>query len=138
LGGRIFFFFLGSPERQKWPLGVAGSLSPYLLGWIVAKSISFFFSFFVIGRKDKNGHWGWPDLSPLAVGVDCGHSQWPDLLLFFSFSFFGFAGKVARDGGGWRHLGTECFDFILNLCIFLKRLMCQLMSVGQKNPTFMP
>jgi hypothetical protein len=26
---------------------------------------------------------GWPDLSPLAVGVDRGHPQWPDLSLFF-------------------------------------------------------
>jgi hypothetical protein len=28
---------------------------------------------------------GWPDLSPLAVGVDRGHPQWPDLSLFFFF-----------------------------------------------------
>jgi hypothetical protein len=42
---------------------------------------------------------GWPDLSPLAVGVDRGHPQWPDLSLFFFF-FFGFAG----DGGGRRRL----------------------------------
>jgi hypothetical protein len=46
---------------------------------------------------------GWPDLSPLAVGVDLGPPQWPDLSLFFFF-FFGFAGKVAGDGGGWRCL----------------------------------
>jgi hypothetical protein len=44
---------------------------------------------------------GWPDLSPLAVGVDRGHPQWPDLSLFF---FFWFTGKVAGDGGGWWHL----------------------------------
>jgi hypothetical protein len=30
---------------------------------------------------------GWPDLSPLAVGVDRGHPQWPDLSLFFFFFF---------------------------------------------------
>jgi hypothetical protein len=29
-----------------------------------------------------------------------------------------------------------CFDFILNLCIFLKMLMCQLMNGGQKTPPF--
>jgi hypothetical protein len=40
---------------------------------------------------------GWPDLSPLAVGVDRSHPQWPDLSLFF---FFGFAEKVVGDGGG--------------------------------------
>jgi hypothetical protein len=28
---------------------------------------------------------GWPDLPPLAVGVDRGHPQWPDLSLFFFF-----------------------------------------------------
>jgi hypothetical protein len=37
---------------------------------------------------------------PLAVGVDHGHPQWPDLFSFFLF----FAGKVAREGGGRRHL----------------------------------
>jgi hypothetical protein len=60
--------------------------------------LSFFF-FLVVRRRDKNGHWGWLDVSPLAVGVDRGHSQWPDL-----FFFFGFAGKVVGDGGGWRRL----------------------------------
>ena len=29
-----------------------------------------------------------------------------------------------------------CFDFILNLCIFLKMLRCQLMNGGQKTPSF--
>jgi hypothetical protein len=33
---------------------------------------------------------------PLAVGVDRGHPQWPDLSLFFFF----FTGE----GGGWRLL----------------------------------
>jgi hypothetical protein len=28
---------------------------------------------------------GWPDLSPLAVGVDRGHPQWSDLSSFFFF-----------------------------------------------------
>jgi hypothetical protein len=56
------WIFFGSLERQKWPLGVAGSL-------------------------------------PLAVGVDRGHPQWPDLSFFFFFFFF-FAEKVA--GGGWQ------------------------------------
>jgi hypothetical protein len=46
--------------------------------------------------------------------------------------------RWAVGDGGWRRLGTGCFDFILNLCIFLKKLRCQLMSRGQKNPTFMP
>jgi hypothetical protein len=34
---------------------------------------------------------------PLAIGVDRGHPQWPDL-------FFFFAGKGAGEGGGRRHL----------------------------------
>jgi hypothetical protein len=41
-------------------------------------------------------------------------------------------------GGIWVHLVAYlliwCFDLILNLCIFLKRLMCQFMSGGQKAP----
>jgi hypothetical protein len=36
---------------------------------------------------------------PLAVGVDRGHPQWPDL-----FSSFFFAGKVVGEGGGRRRL----------------------------------
>jgi hypothetical protein len=41
--GWIFFWVR---QRQKWPLGVAGSLSPWPLGWIAATPkgrISFFF-----------------------------------------------------------------------------------------------
>jgi hypothetical protein len=30
------------------------------------------------------------------------------------------------------------FDFILNLCIFLKILICQLIINEQKNSTFLP
>jgi hypothetical protein len=37
---------------------------------------------------------------PLAIGVDRGHPQWPDL-------FFFFVGKVAGEGGGWRRLLAE-------------------------------
>jgi hypothetical protein len=33
---------------------------------------------------------------------------------------------------------VECFDFILNLCIFLKSMRCQFMIRGQKNSTFLP
>jgi hypothetical protein len=35
MAGSIFLFYFSS-ERQKWPLGVAGSLSPWLFGWITA------------------------------------------------------------------------------------------------------
>jgi hypothetical protein len=31
-------------------------------------------------KKDRSGHWGWLDLSP--VGVDRGHPQWPFLSLW--------------------------------------------------------
>jgi hypothetical protein len=41
--------------------------------------------------------------------------------------------RWALGDGGWRHLGTGCFDFILNLCIFLKRFRCQLISNEQKT-----
>jgi hypothetical protein len=30
----------------------------------------------------------------------------------------------------------KCFDFIFNLCIFLKLLRCQSLNGGQKNPLF--
>jgi hypothetical protein len=40
--------------------------------------------------------WGWPDLSPLAVGVDRGPPQWPDLSLFFFFFFFFFLGSSEK------------------------------------------
>jgi hypothetical protein len=50
-------FFFGSPERQKWPPRVAGSLSPWPLGWIAA--------------------------TPRPLGVDHGHPQWPDLFFFW-------------------------------------------------------
>jgi hypothetical protein len=45
---------------------------------------------------------GWPDLSPLAVGVDRGHPQWPDLSLFFFF--WSFTEKFVGDDGGRRRL----------------------------------
>jgi hypothetical protein len=77
---------------------------------------------------------------PLAVGVDRGHPQWPDL----SFLFFSpekspevAAGggvhrrKWAAGGGRWRHPSPEvggdylfgclliwCFDFIFSLYLF--------------------
>jgi hypothetical protein len=37
----------------------------------------------------------------------------------------------------WLHdLLIGCFDFILDLCIFLKMVRCQFMSGGQKTPPF--
>jgi hypothetical protein len=92
-------------------LGVAGSLSPGRWGglrpppgrwgWITATPWPDLFFFFFFGfAGDKNGHWGGRISLPLAVGVDRGHPQWPDL----SFFFFFFAGKVAGEGGGWRRL----------------------------------
>jgi hypothetical protein len=114
----FFFFLCHSPERRKWPLGVVGSLSPGRWGGsrplLVAGSSSsssfsfslFFFFFFCVRRKCHQ-RWQW-----VAASV---RRRW------------------AVGDYGWRHLGTGCFDFILNLCIFLKRLRCQLMSGEQKT-----
>jgi hypothetical protein len=85
-------------------------------------------------------------ISPLVVGVDRGHPQWPDLSFFFFFFFF-FRRKSrqrwAANGGGWRRpslevggglfiwwldLLTGCFDFIFSLCNFLKWVRCQLIN----------
>jgi hypothetical protein len=58
---------------------------------------------------------------------------------------------VTAGGGRWRRpspeVGSglfiwllnfliECFDFIFNLCIFLKLLRCQSLNGGQKSPPF--
>jgi hypothetical protein len=109
------WIFFGSLERQKWPLGVAGSL-------------------------------------PLAVGVDRGHPQWPDLSFFFFFFFL--PKKSPEVGGKWRWVAAfiargglfiwwldlliGCFDFIFSLCNFLKWVRCQLMNGGQKDGVFLP
>jgi hypothetical protein len=98
--------------RQKWPLGVAGHLSPRPLGWIVA--------------------------TPKPLGVDRNHPQWPDLslLLFFrrkSHRRWVVGGSIWAGGPLFGCL-IGCFVLILGLCIFLKMLRCQLVSGGQKTP----
>jgi hypothetical protein len=95
---------------------------------------------------------GWSDLSSLAVGVDRGHPQWPDLSLFF----FGHSPEKSPEmtvvdgvcspevavGDGGQRLSSlvvvmiGCFDFILNLCFFLKRMRCQHVIGGKKPPLF--
>jgi hypothetical protein len=70
--------------------------------------------------------------------------------IFFFFSPEG-RRRWAAGGGGWRRPSPEvdiglfiwllnflieCFDFIFNLCIFLKLLRCQSLNGGQKNPSF--
>jgi hypothetical protein len=42
---------------------------------------------------------------PLAVGVDCGHPQWPDLFLFFFFFLPEKSPERAVGGGKWWRLG---------------------------------
>jgi hypothetical protein len=61
VAGSISFFFGRSPERQKWLLGVAGSLSPGLWGGSRPLPVagSFFF-FFFLGSSEKS--------SEMAVG----------------------------------------------------------------------
>jgi hypothetical protein len=86
---------------------------------------------------------------PLAVAVDRGHPQWPDL--FFFWVRRKSRRRWAANGGGWQRLSPEvgggffiwwldlliwCIDFIFSLCIFLKLLKCQLMNGGQKSPPF--
>ena len=95
--GRIFF---GLPERQKWPPGVAESLSPWPVGWIAATlSGRIYLLFFFFGSSERQI---WPlrvaRSLPLAVGVDRGHPQWSDLS-FFIFIFC-FTEKFAG-GGRW-------------------------------------
>jgi hypothetical protein len=98
----------------------------------VAGSISFFF----FGSSKRQI---WPlrvaGSLPLAVGVDAATPS-GRIYLFFFFLLE----KSSEVGGGsfiWLvDLLIVCFDFILNLCIFLKMLRCQLMSGGQKTPPF--
>jgi hypothetical protein len=150
-------FFLGSPERQKWPLGV--DLSPLAVG-VDCRSHP-------LAVGVDHGHPQWPDFFfllvgslerqvwplrvagslPLAVGVDRGHPQWPDL----SFFFFCLPEKLPEVSGEWRcpspEVGgglfiwwldwlIECFDFIFSLCNFLKWVRCQLMNSRQKGGVF--
>ena len=102
-------------EREKWrqrrkrPLGVAGSLSPWLLAWIAATPsgsrpplvAGSLFLFFVFVRQKSRWRW--------AVGG----SFWAGGLLFGCF--------------------IGCFVLILSLCIFLEMLRCQLVSGRQKT-----
>jgi hypothetical protein len=70
--------------------------------------------------------------------VDHGHPQWLSLSLFFFFFLFaGCEWWVAAGGGIWA--GSPlfgcligCFVLILNLCVFLEMMRCQVMSGGQK------
>jgi hypothetical protein len=92
------------------------------------------------GRISPPGRWGGLQPPPMAGSI-------------FFFSFFFFVRRKSRRrwtvggsicslevGSGsfiWLvDLLIGCFDFILNLCIFLKMLKCQLTSGGQKTPPF--
>jgi hypothetical protein len=86
---------------------------------------------------------------PLAVGVDRGHPQCPDLSFFFVRRKS--RRRWAANGSGWRHSSPEiggglfilwldlligCFDFIFSLYNFLKWVRCQLMNDKQKGRVF--
>jgi hypothetical protein len=82
----------------------------------------------------------WPDLSPLGCWVDHNHPQWPDL----SLSLF-FCRKKVTGGGQWvAASGLDplfgcligCFILILSFCIFVKMLMCHLVTGGKKTHSF--
>jgi hypothetical protein len=111
-------FLLGSPERQKWPLGGGRISLPWPLGWIAATPsgrIYLCFFFFFCHSPEK---------SPEMTVVDGVCSP-----------------EVAVDDGGQRLSSLVvvmigCFDFILNLCFFLKRMRCQHVIGGKKTPLF--
>jgi hypothetical protein len=110
-------FLLGSPERQKWPLGGGRISFPWPLGWIAATpSGRIYLCFFFCHSPEKS-----PEMM-VGDGV-CS----PEV--------------AVGDGGqclsSWVVVMIECFDFILNLCFFLKRMMCQPV-IGAKNPLFLP
>jgi hypothetical protein len=104
-------------KRQKWPLGLVGSLSPWPLGWIAVTSsgrISFFFFFF--GSPEKLLEVGnrWRRLGKWWPRVDHGHPQWPGLSLFFFFFFFVRQSRerwVAEGGGVWA--GSPLFGCLI-------------------------
>jgi hypothetical protein len=51
----LFFFFFGClPKRQKWPLGVAGSLSPSHWGGSRPLPVARSFFFFFLGLLEKS------------------------------------------------------------------------------------
>jgi hypothetical protein len=51
--------------------------------------------FFLVRRRDKNGHWGWPDLSPWLLWWI---AATPSGQIYLSFFFFLFAGKFIEGG----------------------------------------
>ena len=120
------------------PQAAGGGLGPPPVDGYISFFFFLFFWWFVEETKMAIG--GWPNLSPLVVGVDSGHSQWPDFFLGSPKKSpeMEVGGGVCspKVGGGWRwwRLGTGCFDSILNLYIFFKSLRCQLMSGEQKTP----
>ena len=154
--GRIylfFFFFFWFTKEKKTHWGWSNLPPPGHWGGSQPPPMaeSFIYLFFGFAR-DKNGHQGWPDLFPLGRWGSRGHPQWPDLSfssssLFFFFFFFSSSPEKSLEravgGGVWvvSHLfgwliSIGCFDFILNLYIFLKMLRRQLIIGRQKTPHF--
>ena len=87
------------------------------------------------GRISPPGHWGGSRPPPMAGSIFffCSlESRWR----------WAVGGGVHSPEVGGRSfiwlvdLLIECFDFILNLCIFLKMLKCQLMNGRQKTYPF--
>jgi hypothetical protein len=88
---------------------VAGSLSPWPLGWIAATPKLPDLLFFVRQNVTGGGQW----VAALAVGGGI----WRRL--------------------GWIFIWmVGCFIFILSFCIFVKMLMCHLVIGGQKTHCF--
>jgi hypothetical protein len=120
------------------------ALETIFLGWP---------DFYWVRRKDKNGHWGvagslfpgrWGGLRPppvagsISVFFFC-HSpeKSPEMTVVDGVC----SPEVAVDDGGQRLSSlvvvmNGCFDFILNLCFFLKRMRCQHVIGGKKPSLF--
>jgi hypothetical protein len=107
------YFWLAGETKMARGHGISLSLvigvdcsHPWWLDLSLFFSFFFFFFsfFFVICQIDENGHWGWSDLSPLAVGVDRGHPQRPNLSLFFFPFFFVVLRRDENGHWGWPDL----------------------------------